>query len=245
MAGYWLKLYTEILDDPKYHRLSEQAKLGMIELMIVAKKHDKDGCLPCLDDICFYTRRSMDWWVKVMDELEKIYYIVKDDSGEKIRKFAERQQAVDPKERRKQARAKKQRDEYGHESSPIPSRKVTESRDRVEKEIEKEEEAEADAVDDSGVLTSFSRISGLPIPAIGAIRDTWLTELTALKAKGVTDAVMRRACQELTEKGGYRITSPKSIIKACDVVLAEKKRRDNSGYIPISSNSEYSEAVNR
>jgi hypothetical protein len=49
----------------------------------------------------------------------------------------------------------------------------------------------------------------------------------------------------LTEKGTYRITSPKSIVKACDVVIAEKKRKDDEGYVPIGKDSPYSEAVLR
>ena len=56
---------------------------------------------------------------------------------------------------------------------------------------------------------------------------------------------MRRACKELTEKGTYRITSPKSIIKACEVVLAEKKRKGGDNYIPMSNNPEYAGIVNR
>ena len=81
--------------------------------------------------------------------------------------------------------------------------------------------------------------------AIKAVRDTWLEQLTDLKAKGVTENIIRRACKELTEKGTYRITSPKSIIKACDVVLAEKKRKSADGYVPMSGNPEYAGIVNR
>lgn len=176
MAGYWLKLYTEILDDPKYHRLSEQAKLGMIELMMVAKKHDKDGCLPSLDDICFYTRRDTDWWNKVIDELEKIFYVIKDDSGERIRKFAERQQAVDPKERKKQARAKKQREEYRDETSQHTGRKVSENRDREEIDKDKEGEKENNRV--SPVQSMIESIIGIP-PANAADTKA-LDEITAL-----------------------------------------------------------------
>ena len=94
MAGYWLKLYTEILDDPKYYRLSDNAKLGMYELMLVAKKTGQDGHLPSVDDIEFYTRRSAEWWNAVIDELKRIEFIVANDTGDKIRKFEDRQRAL-------------------------------------------------------------------------------------------------------------------------------------------------------
>ena len=110
--------------------------------------------------------------------------------------------------------------------------------------IEGEEEVEVEGDNDSDIIT-FCEITQLPIPAVKAIRDAWLEQLSELKAKGVTENIIRRACKELTEKGTYRITSPKSIIKACDVVLAEKKRKSADGYVPMSGNPEYAGIVNR
>ena len=117
-----------------------------------------------------------------------------------------------------------------------------------ESESEKESErSSSSSYDDNGdfsLSASFVQISGLKLPASAEELDEWGDTLVRMKKEGVTPSVMRRACSELTEKK-YRITSPKSIEKACNMILAEKKRRDNGGYIPISSNSEYSEAVNR
>jgi len=112
MSGYWLKLYTEILDDPKYFRLSDNAKLGMIELMVVARKVcniESNGELPSIEDICFYTRRSVQWWEDVNNELIKIDFLVlnKDNDTLIIRKFAERQAPVSDAERMRQYRYKK------------------------------------------------------------------------------------------------------------------------------------------
>ncbi len=98
--------------------------------------------------------------------------------------------------------------------------------------------------DDSDIIT-FCEITQLPIPTVKAIRDAWAEQLTELRAQGVTENIIRRACKELTEKGTYRITSPKSITKACDVVLAEKKRKSADGYVPMSSNPDYAGVVNR
>jgi predicted GIY-YIG superfamily endonuclease len=112
MAGYWLKLYTEILEDPKYYRLSDKAKLAMYELMLVAKKQNMDGELPCLDDIAFYTRRDKAWWEEVLTELNGIQYIITASSGYQIRKFAERQAPIPGPDRAKLSREISNRDKY-------------------------------------------------------------------------------------------------------------------------------------
>ena len=120
MAGYWLKLYTEILDDPKYFRLSDSAKLGMVELMIVAKRLDMDGEVTSIEDVAFYTRRTVEWWTPVFEELSKIEYLVSNGSETIIRKFAERQAAVDGAERIKQFRALKHKQEFMSRDSNEP-----------------------------------------------------------------------------------------------------------------------------
>ena len=176
MAGYWLKLYTEIIEDPKYHRLSDQAKLGMIELMVLAKKYDKDGDLPCLDDICFHTRREKEWWIPVIEELQGITYLVVNGSCERIRKFAERQAPVDATERQRMYRDKLQKHEYSV-NNPVTevSRNVTES--RVDTDTERERDT-----DKSRVEASQRSLD----PALQAVFD--LTGFTILPAGDKKDA---------------------------------------------------------
>ena len=141
MAGYWLKLYTEILDDPKYYRLSDNAKLGMYELMMVAKKVGQDGHLPSVDDIEFYTRRTVSWWQPVIDELKAINFITDNTTGLVIRKFEERQAAIPSDEKqRKYREAQHKKDYSGYEPVTDALRKVTESKSKSKStEIEKEE----------------------------------------------------------------------------------------------------------
>lgn len=106
MAGYWLKLYTEILDDIKYYRLSNDAKLAMYELMLVAKRTGDTGLLPTLDEIIFVTHGAHDesWWKNAITELRSIRFLEEVPDGEKIRTFEERQAAIDATERSKKYR---------------------------------------------------------------------------------------------------------------------------------------------
>ena len=107
--GYWLKLYTDILDDPKYFKLSKEARLGMYELLLVAKKIENGeltGQLPCVEDIAFYTRRPVEEWQKVMPELVSIGLIT-DQDNPVITNYIKRQDAIPPDERMKQHRKKR------------------------------------------------------------------------------------------------------------------------------------------
>lgn len=154
MAGYWLKLYTEILDDIKYYRLSDNAKLGMYELMLIAKKDGGEGEIPPIDEICFVTHnsRTPEWWQQVIDELQKIEFIVENGSDKKIRKFQERQQRVEGADRQKALREKKQHDEYSRdESLRINSKNVT------EKEREKEIKKETEEIEKKDTASTFSQ----------------------------------------------------------------------------------------
>jgi len=108
--GYWLKLYTDVLDDPKYFRLSEEAKLGMYELMLVAKKVENGemtGNLPPIDEIAFHTRKTSEHWEKIMPELEAIGFVVIERDIPKVKNYVKRQGAIPSETRVKQYRKKR------------------------------------------------------------------------------------------------------------------------------------------
>lgn len=140
MAGYWLKLYTEILDDKKYYQLSDNAKLAMYELMLIAKRNDSDE-IPSIDDICFMTHnaRAKEWWESAIKELMTIKFIAPSAAAQIIRKWQDRQKPVPVTERSKQYREKKHEEEYyGNDNATTMQRNVTE----IEREIKKEKEEE-------------------------------------------------------------------------------------------------------
>lgn len=111
-----------------------------------------------------------------------------------------------------------------------------------EEEVEGEEEVEVEKHDDVSLSSSFSKVSGLEIPTSeGEMRD-WNDALSRLRAMGVNQAIMKRACNELTEKK-YRITSPKSILKACEMIMAEKFRQSQGGFMPVGTNSDFYSAI--
>jgi hypothetical protein len=238
MAGYWLKLYTEILDDPKYYRLSDNAKLGMYELMLVAKKVGQDGHLPEVDDIEFYTRRPADWWLPVIEELKQIEFIVANDTGDKIRKFEERQRALTNNEKQKYHRAELHKNEFAcNQDVTDVSPKVTESKSKS-KSTEIEKEIDVDVSDDGDLSSTFVELYAGLAPRNTTDQTAWAEAYSRMKKAGVTPAVMRRASREMAEKK-LKVASPGSLVNPCLMVMQrdDTRKPDSVG--------QFAEYVNR
>lgn len=256
MPGYWLKLYTEILDDPKYFHLSDNSKLGMIELMVVAKKIDMDGEIPSIEDVAFYTRRAVEWWEPVFDELSKIEYLVKDGSETIIRKFSERQKAIDSTERQRMSREAKHQKEFSHECVTNVSRNVTENRVREDIEKEKEKEKEVDVSTNNNDIISDANMANLNDvfeESTGLLRSEcnrkdlakWDHALEQFTKTGAMPETIAKTIGALKVKGGYVIAGPWSIARAVQIEMANQRQTvprtdDNTKYI----HGPYSEFIN-
>ena len=68
----WIKLYTEILSDPKMGRMSDKLFRRTIELFLLAGKEDGDGLLPAVDDIAWSLHSSTKEIQNVLDELTNL-----------------------------------------------------------------------------------------------------------------------------------------------------------------------------
>ena len=56
--GYWIKLYHEVLHDPKMGRLSDRHWRRAVELMLMAGETDETGVLPPVADMAWTLRTS-------------------------------------------------------------------------------------------------------------------------------------------------------------------------------------------
>lgn len=68
----WLRLYTEILNDPKLARLTDEQFRTYIRLLCAVKLHDRKGQLPSDEDTAFMLRLSLAAWRKSRDALIRI-----------------------------------------------------------------------------------------------------------------------------------------------------------------------------
>lgn len=126
MADYWMKLYIEILDDPKMATLPDRVWRRVIELFLVAKRLGKDGHLPETRQIAWMLRMSPDELDADLAQVVHTGIIEREVGGWFIPKFAQRQAPVPDAERKAQERdRKKSRQYYGNVTDA--SRNVTQS----------------------------------------------------------------------------------------------------------------------
>jgi hypothetical protein len=55
-ASHWIKLYTEILHDPKVNLMGEHLCWRMVQLFLLAGDKNQDGILPPLADMAWILR---------------------------------------------------------------------------------------------------------------------------------------------------------------------------------------------
>ena len=216
--GYWLKLYTDILDDPKYFKLSDSAKLGMYEIYLVGKKVENGettGQLPSLDEIAFYTRKSIEWWQPVIQELINLKIISED--GGVIKNFIKRQEAIPDSERSKQYRARCNASVMNGDTEL--SRELT-FRDG-EKNKNKNTEVEVDVNPGAGSRFSsiFVRETQIPELTGGVIR--WTDAIKKLTPAKVTDDDLINGIHACQDKG-YSIVGLHSVVNPAIVAMQNR-----------------------
>lgn len=141
MPDYWMKLYVEILDDPKMATLPDRLWRRVVELFLVAKRVNKDGHLPDTRQIAWMLRVNPDELDMDMAQIVTTGIVEREVNGWFIPKFSARQSAVSDLERKQQERRRKQSHEYYGPVTDL-SRNVTQSR---EQKTETEAEAEAES----------------------------------------------------------------------------------------------------
>ena len=112
-SKYWIKLYHEILDDPKMARLSDRHYRRLIELFLLAGEVDDEGRLPPIEDMAWKLRLDVDELTNDLFDLEKLEFLHELAAGEwYVTNFAKRQSPVPGKERVARFRERKQKDSY-------------------------------------------------------------------------------------------------------------------------------------
>lgn len=113
-AKYWIKLYHEILDDPKMGKLPDWLWRRCVELFLIAGQYDRDGMLPPVEEMLWILHLNDEmklsqalqmlaevgvtfcddqgcWWVKNFSKRQSA-----NDSSERGRKYRERQRHIQP-----------------------------------------------------------------------------------------------------------------------------------------------------
>lgn len=142
-SNYYIKLYHEILDDPKMGKLPDWLFRRAIELFLLAGENDKDGLLQPVADMAWRLRADERRFAESLQALSKVGVVHETPEGWMVTNFAKRQARVpdDERQRRKRERDKKQ-DYYRHE--PVTERDIDIDTDK-DKETDKDGEVEVEA----------------------------------------------------------------------------------------------------
>ena len=120
---YWIKLYDEILDDPKMGRLSDGAFRFCVNLFLLAGRQDeRDGRLPAFGDIAWLLRLSDADLRAHWEELEKAGIVCMADGVPFVTKFDSRQSALSDAERMRLYRERKRQGKFQENDNVTPER---------------------------------------------------------------------------------------------------------------------------
>lgn len=152
----WIKLYTEILDDPKMGRMPDYLWRRAVELFLLAGKTGTTGQLPPVEEIAWVLRLEPSRLAQNLHGLAEVGVVHEAEPGKwVVTHFAKRQAAMSDAERKQKQRAGENPSRKQCEIVPPVSRDsheiVTEGEE--EEEIEREEEErEPPAADDPFVV---------------------------------------------------------------------------------------------
>lgn len=90
-SNFWIKLYHEILHDPKMTEMSDSLWRRTIELFLLAGETDKDGLLPPIEEIAWFLRGHTEAIKYELGELARIGILTETPDGWKVTNFSTRQ----------------------------------------------------------------------------------------------------------------------------------------------------------
>lgn len=118
MAGdYWIKFYTEVIDDPKMATMPDRFWRRFFELCLAAGKINKDGELPDLKQLSWLLRMQPEELQKDIDELISLDLLIQTNDGYLVKNFQKRQAKLTGNERVRMYRERRHHDQYSDESS--------------------------------------------------------------------------------------------------------------------------------
>jgi hypothetical protein len=119
---YWIKLYTEILNDPKVGLLTNDLKWRFTEALLLAGNEEQDGYLPATAHAAFMAHTSEAELVADWRSLERAGLLAETDDGWLVINFAKRQAPSEVAERVRLHRERKNllQERYGNLHATTP-----------------------------------------------------------------------------------------------------------------------------
>ena len=192
MADYWIKLYLEILDDPKMATLPDRLWRRSIEIFLIAGKlsRDKSGQLPETNQLAWLLRMSTDDLMLDLNQLCNAGIINKNAEGWKVVNFEKRQSKVSDADRKRHQRERDQKNEYySPDNVTSQSRNVTQINRVQSQSTESEAEETATAEIYKAYQNNIGQLSGVIAQKIEA-------DINQYSAEWVMQAIEKATIQE-------------------------------------------------
>ena len=236
-SKYWIKLYHEILDDPKMGRLTDRLWRRTVELFLIAgdkNGDDKSGELPSTYDMAWRLRMKEDELETDLADLASFGIVNKENDRWIVTNFEKRQQPMPKDEYMRRLRQDRKRDVFVTPELPNSYQAVTSSNAEVEEDIETDIEVEEDIDKEvppeqfDQLMTAF--IDESEIPAFGINKKDVEAGQRMVKA-GITSDEVVGAVKVLQDKG-YTMSGLASVEKTAYNQRSKRKgkaRSDRSG----------------
>jgi hypothetical protein len=215
-SKYWIKLYHEILDDPKMGRMPDRLWRRTIELFLLAGELNENGLLPEPRDIAWRLRLSDNDIAEDLSFLETYNIVHQKDGRYIITKFADRQSAMSSAERSRRYHESQKKEEYeqvhyGNRDESSRSDETNRPTD-IDKDIDIDIDIDKDIDKDKNkiLLKTFCEITGISLPYNPSTYAKWLQETSEWIQLGADSTIIERAVKLANEKD-YTVARPKSI----------------------------------
>ena len=259
-SKYWIKLYHEILDDPKMGMMPDILFGRCMKFFLIAGDFEKDGELPPIEHIAWRLRYSSKEIESDLIELQKLGITMSKDGTWRIKNWKKRQGPMDEAERSRRRRADQYRREYAEYGpacmgASTPSRPDTDrNRDHltvgeVEEIIDIDVDKESENFAKFEFLKYFEEITTIPEPSPKTKpgrkeRDEWweaATEALSMAGGDLEKAkYLAKHAFEHCKEQELTLVGPKSLLKTMRSVAGGLTKG-----IPRSKDQEFVEELRK
>lgn len=218
-ATYWIKLYHEILEDPKMALLPDNLWRRIVELFLLAGKHNDNGALPDTKILAWELRIPAEQLDAELAQIVATGIIERTESGWKIRNFEKRQA---PSTNAERVRNFRERERVTHEKRNV-TQNVTENVTNEKRKMSPDTEADTD----TEVVGASNKLSS---PAVAA---AVVADATGLPAIPPTEYQrVDQVCRMIDAYGKDKVTEA---MKQASGAWKETKRAGNRGTYSITN----------
>lgn len=197
---HYMKLYNELLHDPKVQRMTFRHRWRMIECFLAASELNQGGLIGNVEELAWTCHASSEEFENDLTELASRGIMKLTEEGWSVVNFEKRQGRMSAAERMRRMRERNRKEEM---SGLMPL-----------------DDDDAPVGELAEISVAFVNASGLPERQTGR----WIEACKTLKNMGATPEDIAGAVQIATEKG-YTLAGPWSLINFVGNLKRERKNK--------------------